>query len=190
MAFTLKVQGLDRLQNVFHKLPATARKELKNELKITAAEIRDKAKQDAPTDEARLRQGITYKETGPLAFEIVAQTAYAGYLEFGTKTKTVIPQGLEEEAAKLKGPVAGQGNPLEAIQKWVKRKGIAGTFSVKTRKLSRSKSSLANIKQVAFLIWRSIRKFGIRPQPYFFKQVPPAENKLRQRLANVIKKLI
>lgn len=190
MAFTLKVQGLDRLQNVFHKLPATARKELKNELKITAAEIRDKAKQEAPTDEARLKQAITYKETGTLGFEIVAQTAYAGYLEFGTKSKFRAQAGFEEQAAALKGPVPGQGNPLEAIEKWVKRKGIAGTFSTRTRKQSRSKASLANIKQVAFLIWRHIRKFGINPQPYFFKQVEPAEKRLTQRMADFIKRII
>jgi HK97 gp10 family phage protein len=190
MAFTLKIQGLDRLQKVFFQLPASARKELKAELKLTAAEIRDNAKKEAPTDEARLKQGISYKETGPLGFEIVAQTSYAGYLEFGTKSKAVIPAGLEEEARKLQGPNPGQGNPLEALTKWVQRKGIAGTFSVKTRKQSRSKASLANIKQVAFLIWRSIRKHGIKPQPYFFKQVQPAEQKLRQRVADFIKRII
>jgi HK97 gp10 family phage protein len=190
MAFTLKVQGLERLQKVFYQLPATARKELKNELKITAAEIRDNAKKEAPTDEARLKQGISYKETGPLSFEIVAQATYAGYLEFGTKSKAVIPAGLEDQAAKLRGPNPGQGNPLEALTKWVQRKGIAGTFSVKTRKQSRSKASLANIKHVAFLIWRSIKKYGINPQPYFFKQMDPAANKLKQRLGDFIRRII
>jgi HK97 gp10 family phage protein len=190
MAFTLKVQGLDRLQQMFHKLPVAARKELKNELKITAAEIRDNAKKEAPTDEARLKQGITYKETSALSFEIVAQTTYAGYLEFGTKSKAVIPAGLEEQARKLQGPNPGQGNPLEAITKWVQRKGIAGIYSVKTKKLSRSKKSLALVKQAAFFIWRSIKKFGINPQPYFFKQVPPAEQKLKARMVNFIKRII
>lgn len=188
--FALKVSGLDRLQKVFHKLPAAARKELKAELKVTADEVRDQAKKEVPTDETRLKNSISVKTDGPLGFSIVAQTTYAGYLEFGTKTKTVVPAGLQDVANSLKGPAPGQGNPLEAIQKWVQRKGIAGTYSVKTRKLSRSKASLANIKQVAFLIWRHIRKFGIKPQPYFFKQVPPAENKLKTRLANFIKRII
>lgn len=188
--FSLKVQGLERLQQVFHKLPASVRNELKAELKITADEVRDAAKKEAPADEARLRQSITTKTSGPLGFQIVAQTAYAGYLEFGTKTKAVIPPGLQDVANSIKGPAPGQGNPLEALQKWVKRKGIAGIYSTKTRKLSRSKKSLANIKQVAFLIWRHIRKYGIKPQPYFFKQVPPAEQKLKTRLVNFIKRII
>jgi HK97 gp10 family phage protein len=188
--FTLKVSGLDRLQKVFHQLPASARKELKAELKITASEVRDAAKKEAPADEARLKQSISFKENGALGFDVVAQTAYAGYLEFGTKSKAIIPAGLQDIASQLKGPNPGQGNPLEAIQKWVKRKGIAGIYSVKTKKLSKSKASLANIKQVAFLIWRHIRKFGIKPQPYFFKQVPPAEQKLKTRLADFIKRII
>jgi HK97 gp10 family phage protein len=188
--FSLKVTGLDRLQKVFYQLPVRARKELKAELKVTASEVRDAAKSEAPADEARLKQSISFKENGALGFNVVAQTAYAGYLEFGTKSKAVIPAGLQDIANQLKGPAPGQGNPLEALQKWVKRKGIAGIYSVKTRKVSNSKASLANIKQVAFLIWRHIRKFGIKPQPYFFKQVPPAEQKLKTRLANFIKRII
>lgn len=186
----MKVQGLDRMQKVFTKLPVTVRQELNAELKATSDEIRDAAKKEAPTDEARLKQSISAKKTGTLQFEVVAQSAYAGYLEFGTKTKVVVPLGLEGVASSLKGSVSGQGNPLEAIQKWVQRKGIAGTFSVKTRKQSRSRASMQNIKQVAFLIWRHIRKFGIKPQPYFYKQVEPAEKKLRDRVANVIKRIL
>lgn len=190
MAFVMKVQGLDRLQQVFRKLPAQVRSELNAELDITASEIRDAAKKEAPKDEARLTGSISKKKEGTLKFGITAQTAYAGYLEFGTKSKTVVPPGLEGVANSLKGATGGGGNPLEAITKWVKRKGIAGIYSVKTKKLSRSRASLANIKQVAFLIWRHIRKFGMKPQPYFFKQVEPAEQKLRQRIANVIKRII
>jgi HK97 gp10 family phage protein len=190
MAFIMKIQGLDRLKQVFHQLPVSVRKELNNELDATRKEIEAQAKKEAPTDEARLKQGISSKKTGDLNFEVVAQTTYAGYLEFGTKSKTKVPPGLESVANSLKGSSGLSGNPLEALTKWVKRKGIAGTFSVKTRKQSKSRASIANIKQVAFLIWRHIRKFGINPQPYFFKQVQPAEKKLRERLANVIKRII
>lgn len=188
--FNMQVQGLDALASVFKKLPVSAQKELSAELKITADEIRDGAKSDVPVDEARVKNSISTKKTGLLLFEVVAQSNYAGYLEFGTKTKVSVPAGLESVASQLRGSSSATGKPYEAIQKWVKRKGIAGTYSTKTRKQSRSKSSLANIKQVAWLIWRSIRKYGIKPQPYFFKQVPPAEQRLRQRVANIIDKLI
>jgi HK97 gp10 family phage protein len=188
--FSFEVKGLDKLLKVFHELPDRAQQELKDELKITSWEIRDGAKKDAPADEARLKQSISTKETGPTSFEVVAQSFYAGYLEFGTKTKVSVPAGLEDIASQLKGPVSGQGNPIDAIREWVKRKHIAGVYSIKTKKLSKSKKSLANIEQTTFIIWRHIKKFGIAARPYFFKQMKPAEERLRQRLANIIKALV
>jgi len=189
--FSFKVQGLDKLINVFDQLPKRTQKELAEELKFTAGEIKDGAKRDAPADEARLKQSISVANTGPLTFEVVAQSFYAGYLEFGTKTKAVIPPGLESIASQLKGPVGGQGNPIDALQQWVKRKGIAGTFSVKTRRRTGSKTTKdQQDKQVAFLIWQKIKKYGIKPQPYFFTQLKPAEERLRRRIGAIIKSLI
>lgn len=190
MAFVMKVQGLDRLQSIFKRLPKEVQTDLDNELEATATEIESAAKREAPKDEVRLANSISKKKNGILKYSVVAQTAYAGFQEFGTKTYVDVPPGLEGVANSLKGSSAGSGNPLEAITKWVKRKGIAGTFSVKTRKQSRSKASIANIKQVAFLIWRKIRKFGIKPKKYFFKHVEPAQKRLTTRFANVIKKYL
>ena len=185
--FSFKVQGLDRLLKVFDQLPKQVQKELQAELGITAKEIRDGAKKDAPADEARLKNSISVKEPGSLTFEIVAQTSYAGYLEFGTKTKTSIPAGLEDIASQLKGPSGGQGNPIDALTAWVKRKGIAGTYSTKTRRRLGNKSTKEKQdRQVAFIIWQKIRKYGIKPQPFFFKQMAPAEARLRKRLAEII----
>lgn len=189
--FSFEVQGLDKLLKVFNELPTQTQKELKTELKTTSKEIRDGAKKDAPADEARLKQSISAKETGQTSFEVVAQTFYAGYLEFGTKTKVSIPSGLESIASQLKGPAQGQGSPLEAITAWVKRKGIAGTYSLKSRRrLGNKTTKEEQDKQAAYMIWSKIRKYGIKPQPFFFKQMKPAEERLRQRLANIIKSLI
>jgi HK97 gp10 family phage protein len=189
--FSFKVQGLDKLVSVFNRLPKKVQNELSAELKVTAGEIKDGAKRDAPADEARLKQSITTKTTGPMEFEVVAQTFYAGYLEFGTKSSAVIPPGLEEVAAQLKGPVSGQGNPIDALAAWVKRKQIAGTYSTRTRRRTGNAATKAQQdRSVAFLIWRKIKKFGIKPKPYFFKQLQPAEEKLRRRLAAIIKEII
>lgn len=187
--FSFEVKGLDKLLKVFHELPERTQEELKNELKITSWEIRDGAKRESPADETRLKNSITVTDPGELKFEVVAQTFYAGYLEFGTKTYTNIPPGLEDIASQLKGPVGGQGSPLEAITEWVIRKRIAAKFT-KTGRISKAKSAIANQKWVAFLIWQKIKKYGIKPHPYFFKQMQPAEERLRQRLANIIKSLI
>jgi HK97 gp10 family phage protein len=189
--FSFQVQGLDRLLKVFDQLPKTVQKELNSELGFTAKEIRDGAKRDAPTDEARLKGSITVTEPKSLTFEVVAQTSYAGYLEFGTKTKTVIPPGLESIASQLKGPSGGQGNPIDALQQWVKRKGIAGTFSVKSRRrLGNKATKEQQDRQAALIIWQKIKKYGIKPHPFFFKQMEPAAGRLKQRLATIINDLI
>ena len=165
--FNMTVKGLDKLVGLLDKLPKTVQTELSAEMKVTADEIRDGAKRDAPVDEARVKNSISSKKVGLLMFEIVAQSNYAGYLEFGTKSNTVIPAGLESVASQLRGKSSSTGSPYEAIIKWVKRKGIAGTYSTKSRKQSRSRASVANIKQVQ-----------------------PAEKRLRDRVANIIRKLI
>jgi HK97 gp10 family phage protein len=189
--FSFQVQGLDRLLKVFDQLPKQVQKELQAELRITAKEIRDGAKKDAPADEARLRNSISVTEPGSLTFEVVAQTSYAGYLEFGTKTKTSIPAGLENIASQLKGPAGGQGNPIDALQQWVKRKGLAGTYGAKSRRRQGSKATKEQQdRQVAFLIWRKIKKVGIKPRPFFFKQMAPAEDRLRKRVAAIINDLV
>lgn len=189
--FSFKVQGLDRLISVFNKLPKQVQAELSHELEVTANEIRDGAKKDAPVDESRVRSSISSKKTGSLEFETVAQTFYAGYLEFGTKGNTRVPAGLEDVANSLKGASGGSGNPIEALQGWVKRKGISGRFSTTSRRrLGNKTTKEAEDKAVAFLIWQKIKKHGIKPHPFFFKQLPAAELRLRQRVAAIIKDLI
>lgn len=173
--FSFTVVGLDKLLNLFDQLPKQVKSELSQELEITASEIMDGAKRDAPVDEARLANSISFSKTGDTTFEVVAQTDYAGYQEFGTKSKVSIPAGLEEFASQFKGPSSGGSDPITAIQGWVKRKGIAAG---------------GNQRQAAFLITRSILRFGISPHPYFFKQLQPAEENLKPRLSNIIKAII
>lgn len=183
--YTLKVNGLDKILALFDQMPKRLQRELYAELKNGANEIAKAARADAPKDETRLRSSISVHETSKTQFEIVAQANYAGYIEFGTKSKTVIPAGLESIAAGLRGTVAGSGSLYEAIEGWVKRKGIGGKLT-KAGRVSRSKSSQAAQRQTAFLIARSIALHGIKPKPFFYKQVPVGEANLRRKIANVI----
>jgi phage gpG-like protein len=54
-------------------------------------------------DTGRLKNAITQKKISKLNYEIVAQTNYAAYVEFGTGGLVDIPQGLEAYAAQFKG---------------------------------------------------------------------------------------
>ncbi|WP_276483559.1 hypothetical protein [Paraflavitalea pollutisoli] len=160
------------------------------EIEIGATEIMNLAKKDAPADLRQLSNSISKKQI-PKGFEIVAQSIHAPYQEFGTKTKAQIPAGLEQVAAQFKGPSGSTGDPIKALEAWVKRKGTTGRYSTKTRRRLGSKTSKEKEdRQAAFLIWRKIKKYGIKPHPYFFKQVPKVEPKLVKRIADIIQQII
>lgn len=188
--FSFKVEGVDKLLTLFKRLPKQAQTELSSELKLTAGEVRDGAKASTPVDESRLRSSISVKKVSITEYDVVVQTFYAPYMEFGTKSNTSIPAGLESYAAQFKGS-SGQpkSDPLKALEGWVKRKGLVG-FNPKTQRRSNSLSTQQKIKALAWVIWRHIKKYGVRPHPFFFKQLPKAETNLKQRAANVIKKII
>ena len=72
-----------------------------------------------------------------------------------------------------------------------KEKRISRSISVKTRRRLGNKATREKEnKQIAFLIWRKIKREGIKPHPFFFKQMGPAEAKLKQRVAAIIQDII
>lgn len=186
MAFVMKVQGLDKMQRLFTRLPKQVQTELNGELQTTSNEIRDAAKRDAPKDVARLQNAISSKRVGLLHFETVAQTTYAAYMEFGTKTKVRVPRGLESIAIQFKGPAPGQGNPIQALAGWISRTG---------RNYAPKKSKHRNVRpqsliSSAWALFKYLMKVGVNPQPFFFNKVEPAEKRLTTRLKNVIKRIL
>jgi hypothetical protein len=107
-----------------------------------------------------------------ISVEIVAQKFYAPFMEFGTKGKYTPIPGTEEIAAQFKGYKGGDFmNLLRMIVRWVRRKGLTGTYSVKTQRRKGSKiNQFAEDYSAAWPIALSILKNGINPHPYFFKQ--------------------
>lgn len=175
---------------------ATIAKELpkivSGELETMAQEWVKLAKTDAPADQAALRGSISYLQNDN-RFEIVAQTFYAPFMEFGTKGKYQSIPGTEHIAAQFKGYKGGDFMELlRNIVRWVKRKGIAGVYSVKTQRRKGSKiNQLAEDYSVAWPIAMSILKYGVRPHPFFFKQMhivwPQMIRNVERRIANVSK---
>ena len=119
-------------------------------------------------DRGTLLRSISYKKEGDLSYTVSANTFYAPFIEFGTKSKFNPYPGTEEFASQYKGATqSGSLKLIDAIKAWVKRKGIA---------------SGKEADRAAFLIARSIYKNGISPKPFFFKQIPIVRNNLTQRL--------
>ena len=78
---------------------------------------------------------------------------------------------------------------IEAIKGWVKRKGIrAGTYSIKTRRRSGSKSKKASednalVMGIVFAILRN----GVKARPFFFKQRARVKKEFIDRLNALLK---
>ncbi len=128
--------------------------------------VRD-AKQLTPVDEGRIRNSINYVKKGQ-GVEIVVATDYAVFVEFGTKKYakqyvSTLPSDWRAFAVEFKGG-KGKGDVFDMIKSlmgWVRRKGISGTYSVKTRKRTGKKASFNNEDfDVAFAIALSILKNG------------------------------
>jgi HK97 gp10 family phage protein len=161
--------------DAFKKQIDSASKELKTEvdaeLQASAMEYVGLAKKDLASqggDRGTLLRSISYKKEGDLSYTVSANTFYAPFIEFGTKSKFNPYPGTEEFASQYRGATqSGSIKLIDAIKAWVKRKGIA---------------SGKEADRAAFLIARSIYKNGISPKPFFFKQIPIVRNNLTQRL--------
>lgn len=168
-------------------------------LKLVSAEMEESmrtmvgaAQRDAPVDMGRLKDSISYQKVGQLEFEMICQISYAAYIEFGTRSKVVIPPGLEAEAAKFKGKGSGDYfDFLNAILDWVKRNGIGfehftETNQARTRFGHKTVSRQDRLHDVAEAIAFSIIRNGIKPHPFFFKQLDEEKPKLLQRIREIL----
>jgi len=122
---------------------------------------------------------------------VFAQSAYAAYMEFGTKGNYRPVPGAEAVAAQFRGKGPGTFKEMvRAITEWVRRKGIAGRYSVKTRRRVGSKiSQQAEDAAAAWPIIMSILKNGVKAHPYFFKQQGIVVPKIMKRINDRVKEL-
>lgn len=191
--FKVSVTGLAGLKAEFASMSKELPDIVSGELETMSQEWVKLAKTDAPADQGALRGSITYYPAGPMKYEIVAQKFYAPFMEFGTKGKYQPIPGTEAIAAEFKGYKGGDFMELlRMIVRWVKRKGITGTYSVKTRKRSGNKiNQFAEDYSAAWPIAMSILKNGVNPHPFFFKQMhivwPQMVRNVKSRIAQVSK---
>lgn len=183
------MQGLNKLQSRLKAAPVKLKKEIGGELKDSADRINGKQLRLAPVDEGGLKQANVVKKAGDTQFELLNSKHYTPFQEFGTKKRVRIPAELQEYAKQfnLKGPNIGFDAFFLIILDWVKRKGIAGRFSTKTRKRLGSKNAqLQEDYQVAWPIALSILRNGINPHPFFFAPYFEERPKLIERVKKIL----
>lgn len=194
--FTIEIKGLEAVAKLFQDLPKKAQTQITNEFKAIGSEWAGAAKADAPADRSRIRGSITNKASS-LTLELAAQTAYAAFQEFGTKGKFKAPEEVRQYASQFKGKGDSGGvNPIVALTAWVKRKGLnAVTYNIKTRKKTFTNKEKA-ARSIAFLIYRKIKREGLKPQPFLFSdknggdRVKYFVDKLRKNIAEGLKDII
>lgn len=187
--FTLKVQGISQFQKKLNDLPVKVQKEVAGEIEDSARKINGKQVRLVPIDEGGLKQGIGYKKVTPLNYELFSSKHYSPFMEFGTKSRKIIPAELQDYAKQfnLKGPKIGFDAFFQIILDWVHRKGIAGRFSTKTRKRLGSKNSqLEEDFDVAWPIALSILKKGVHPHPFFFRPFFDERKELVDRVRKIV----
>ena len=158
--FSLDISGIKQVEDAIKKIDAKATKGLSAEMAASAINIERSAKRLAPGNLGKLRQSINH-DTGNSLFKSVFSTVeYAPYVEFGTRGKARIPAGFEAFAAQYKGK--GAKGAWKAIEFWIKRKGIDPKFT--------------------FVIFRSIMRNGIAPQPFMIPAYEKEKPALLKRL--------
>ena len=162
---------MDQFRQRIETASKTIQAEVSAELQASAMEFVALAKRSAANnggDRGTLQQSIDYRQKDAFRYEVFVGTFYAPFIEFGTKSKAVVPAGLEDVASQFKG-LKGTGSLslIEAIKGWVIRKKI----------VTKNKAD-----GVAFLIARSIYRNGISPKPFFYKHVATVRTNLFKRL--------
>lgn len=195
---SIEVKGLKELQQYMENLNRNQRKVIRKEFSEAGNQIANNMKRDAPVDQARLKNSISYIVKGDTDIEIVAQNAYAPFVEFGTKSKFQADPEVKSYASTFKNQKGdGSVKVIDALTNWVRRKGIVATYSIKTKKRTRRNAAEAQReKKAAWAIFWSIKRTGIKAQPFFFKtsggqsRITEIQKTIAKRLETGIKSLI
>lgn len=188
MGFGIDLSGIPKLEKKLKDIESKISIDLAEEVSDAALRIEKQAKRNAPVNLGTLRQSIHATSKDKLTHYVEVGASYGAYVEFGTGGKVSIPTGYEQYAATFKGGKGGSLNDMiAALTLWVKRKGLAGTYSVKSgRRLGgKAKKSEQDEKLARFLAIRILQK-GIRPQPYLIPAYEAEKPKLIERLKKIL----
>lgn len=187
MPLKFNIRGLDAALANIDKANRTQIKGIEDALTNFGVNTVREAKQRVPFDEGRLAGAISYQRKKGLFVEVVAQTDYAAYVEFGTrkfaaKHVAALPQDWQTFAATYKGKTDGTFKELiERLTRWVLSKGLQSGSK-------KSKKGKADAENVAYAIARSILINGIKAQPYLYPAFVIARKELIEEVKEIFSK--
>ncbi len=166
MSFTVDLVGFDNIGERLEKATDVVLKEVDNEMNASILTMKQGAQRDAPRDTGTLANEISADTSVFLEKSLVSAADYSAFVEFGTRSLVQIPPGLEAEAAQFRGSTGGTLGAKEAIFNWCARHGIDRKFW--------------------YPIFIKIMVKGIRPHPFFFKQLDAEKANLLNRLQQIL----
>jgi len=182
--------GFKEFADKLKAAPAKITNEVGAECEDAAKLFVRQAKRDAPKNEGQLIGGISYTKIDSLTFEVVSAAKHSPYMEFGTKGNYQPYPGTEEYAAQFKGKGSGDYYDfLNSILDWVKKKGLHHVTNSYTGKRVGGKAAKENLLTLASAIAFSILRKGVKPHPFFFKQISSVRQKFINRIERVLKSI-
>lgn len=167
MSFTVELKGINETVNRLKKLSKEVATDADKVMGYSARVIERDAKKNVDVDTGDLRASIHHIDKF-LEKEVKTDKTHAPFVEFGTKSKVDIPNGLEQYASQFKSSGGNFADLLEAIQGWASRKGID--------------------QQFAYPIALKIAQNGVSARPFlfpaYFKELP----KLNKKLEGIVDK--
>ena len=187
--FALNLSGMDNLTKRLKTIKDDLTKGVAEEISASTLKIEKDAKRNAPVNLGTLRQSIHGESTiNGMTGKVIVGASYGAYVEFGTGGKVSIPVGYEDFAGQFRGKSGGTLEEfITALTLWVKRKGLAGTYSVKTgRRLGSNVIRKSEDEKLARFLAIKILKNGIRPQPFLIPAYEDEKPKLFKRLKTLL----
>lgn len=183
--------GFDSYARKLAAAPKEIVKEIEQEVIFAAEAFAGYAKKDVRAqsfDNGQLAGGIQTKKISSLTYDVTSTAKHSPYVEFGTKRKFRAQADVDSSIYKGKGS-GTMAQFIEAIKGWVKRKGIrAGTYSIKTRRRTGSKSKKASEDNALVMgIVLAILRNGVKARPFFFKQRARVKKEFIDRLNALLK---
>jgi HK97 gp10 family phage protein len=171
---SIQVKGLDEAIKALSKYGDEVARDTAKAMNTSMIAVQSKAKLsvrgNGTSNTGRLLSSIKTVEAnkGDLVAITYSDVNYAPYVEFGTKTKVDVPNGLESYAAQFRGN-GGSFEELEQnISAWARNRGIPQE----------------NVKFIAM----KIARFGVKAQPFLFPAWEQERPKLEKAIAKLLKR--
>lgn len=167
----VEIEGIDDLNKVLDELGrGRGMAAIRQGVFTTGQEVLTESQRNLNAQDQRVtgklfRSGKVTKVPNEMEVDISYDSNYAYYVEFGRK--------------------AGTPPPYAPIIEWVKKKGIADTYSIKTRRRSaKTPKIMKRIVRIAIAIAKGIGKNGTKAKPFLY---PALEAKKGNLYANINK---